>query len=204
MQRIVGKTASDIRKHPMLLTVPEMLFAFLSIFTCLLYIDGVKPDDIPPDMQRMFLLSFLFIGLMRFFRAAGSRYRNPSPALRRLDFTAAAVCAVSCVLLLFRSDPVMQTWVCRVFLLMTLARRVLSVIQDPRWHSILVNIALAALTVYYTIELWIPGSTWVGVCDTMLLAAWLSLMFFPGFAWNCCERSPGKPMARRFSLVWSC
>ena len=58
---------------------------------------------------------------------------------------------------------------------MTLARRVLSVIQDPRWHSILVNIALAALTVYYTIELWIPGSTWVGVCDTMLLAAWLSL-----------------------------
>ena len=175
MQRIVGKTASDIRKHPMLLIVPEMLFAFLSIFTCLLYIDGVKPDDIPPDMQRMFLLSFLFIGLMQFFRAAGNRYRNPSSALRRLDFTAAAVCAVSCVLLLFRSDPVMQTWVCRVFLLMTLARRVLSVIQDPRWHSILVNIALAALTVYYTIELWIPGSTWVGVCDTMLLAAWLSL-----------------------------
>ena len=175
MQRIAGKTASDIRKHPMLLTVPEMLFAFLSIFTCLLYIDGVMPDDIPPDMQRMFLLSFLFIGLMRFFRAAGNRYRNPSSALRRLDFTAAAVCAVSCVLLLFRSDPVMQTWVCRVFLLMTLARRVLSVIQDPRWHSILVNIALAALTVYYTIELWIPGSTWVGVCDTMLLAAWLSL-----------------------------
>ena len=175
MQRIVGKTASDIRKHPMLLTVPEMLFAFLSIFTCLLYIDGVMPDDIPPDMQRMFLLSFLFIGLMQFFRAAGNRYRNPSSALRRLDFTAAAVCAVSCVLLLFRSDPVMQTWVCRVFLLMTLVRRVLSVIQDPRWHSILVNIALAALTVYYTIELWIPGSTWVGVCDTMLLAAWLSL-----------------------------
>ena len=175
MQRFVGKTASDIRKHPMLLTVPEMLFAFLSIFTCLLYIDGVMPDNIPPEMQRLFLLSFLFVGLMRLFRAAGNRYRSPSPAMRWLDFTAAAVCAVSCVLLLFRSDPVMQTWVCRVFLLMTLARRVLSVIQDPRWHSILVNIALAALTVYYTIELWIPGSTWVGVCDTMLLAAWLSL-----------------------------
>ena len=175
MQRFVGKTASDIRNHPMLLTVPEMFFAFLSVFTCLLYMDGVMPDSIPPEMQRLFLLSFLFIGLMRFFRAEGNRYRNPSPALRRLDFTAAAICAVSCVLLLFRSDPDMQTWVCRVFLLITLTRRVLSVIQDPRWHNILVNIALAALTVYYTIEVWIPGRTWVGVCDTMLLAAWLSL-----------------------------
>ena len=175
MQRFVGKTASDIRKHPMLLTVPEMLFAFLSIFTCLLYIDGVMPDNIPPEMQRLFLLSFLFIGLMRLFRAAGNRYRSPLPAMRRLDFTAAVICAVSCMLLLFRSDPVMQTWVCRVFVLMTLARRVLSVIQDPRWHNILVNTALAALTVYYAIELWVTGSAWVGVCDSMLLAAWLSL-----------------------------
>ena len=76
MQRFVGKTASDIRNHPMLLTVPEMLFAFLSVFTCLLYIDGVMPDSIPPEMQRLFLLSFLFIGLMRFFRAEGNRYRR--------------------------------------------------------------------------------------------------------------------------------
>ena len=176
MQTIAGKTASDIRKHPMLLTVPEMLFAFLSILTCLLYTDGVRPDSIPPDMQRMFLLSFLFIGLMRFFRAAGNRYRNPAPAMRGLDFAAAAICAVSCALLLFRSDPVMQAWVCRLFLFVTLARRVLSVMQNPRWHNILLNIALAALTVYYTIELWITGSTWVGVCDSMLMAAWLSLI----------------------------
>ena len=69
----------------------------------------------------------------------------------------------------------MQTWVCRVFLLTTLARRVLSVIQNPRWHNILVNIALAALTVYYTIELWITDGTWVGVFDCMQVAAWLSL-----------------------------
>lgn len=176
MKKIPRETASDIRKHPMLLTVSEIVFAALSIFTCLLYTDGVRPDHIPPEMQRLFLLSFLFIGLMRFFRAAGNRYRNPSPALRRLDFAAAAICAVSCALLLFRSDPVMQTWVCRVFLLTTLARRVLSVIQNPRWHNILVNIALAAMTVYYTIGLWITGSAWVGVCDCMQMAAWLSLV----------------------------
>lgn len=104
MQNITGKTRSFIRKYPMLLTVPEMIFAFLSIFTCLLYTEGVMPDSIPADMQRMFLLSFLFIGLMRFLRAAGNRYRNPGTALRRLDFTAAAICAVSFVLLLFRCD----------------------------------------------------------------------------------------------------
>ncbi len=176
MKRIPRETASDIRKHPMLLTVPEMIFATLSIFTCLLYTEGIRPDYIPPEMQRLFLLSFLFIGLMRFFRAAGNRYCNPSPALRWLDFAAAAICAVSCALLMFRNDPVMQTWVCRVFLLTTLARRVLSVIQNPRWHNILVNIALAALTVYYTIELWITDGTWVGVFDCMQVAAWLSLV----------------------------
>jgi len=175
MKRIPRETASDIRKHPMFLTIPEIVFAALSIFTCLLYTDGVRPDHIPPEMQRLFLLSFLFIGLMRFFRAAGNRYRNPSPALRRLDFAAAAICAVSCALLMFRSDPVMQVWVCRLFLFVTLARRVLSVIQDPRWHNILVNIALAALTVYYTIELWVTGGAWVGVFDCMQMAAWLSL-----------------------------
>ena len=175
MKRIPRETASDIRKHPMFLTIPEIVFATLSIFTCLLYTDGVRPDHIPPEMQRLFLLSFLFIGLMRFFRAAGNRYRNPSPALRRLDFAAAAICAVSCALLMFRSDPVMQVWVCRLFLFVTLARRVLSVIQDPRWHNILVNIALAALTVYYTIELWVTGGAWVGVFDCMQMAAWLSL-----------------------------
>ena len=176
MQNMTGKIGSGIRKHPMLLTVPEMIFAFLSIFTCLLYTDGVMPDDIPADMLRMFLLSFLFIGLMRFFRAAGNRYRNPGPALRRLDFTAAAICAVSSILLLFRSDPVMQEWVCKLFLFVTLARRVISVIQNPKWHNTLVNIALAALTVYYTVELWIPGGAWVGVCNSMQMAAWLSLV----------------------------
>ena len=96
---------------------------------------------------------------MRFFRAAGNRYRNPSPAPRQLDFAAAAICAVSCALLLFRSDPVMQVWVCRLFLFVTLARRFLSVTQDPRWHNILVNIALAALAVYYTIELWLGSDS---------------------------------------------
>ena len=96
MKRIPRETASDIRKHPMFLTIPEIVFAALSIFTCLLYTDGVRPDHIPPEMQRLFLLSFMFIGLMRFFRAAGNRYRNPSPALRWLDFATAAVCAVCC------------------------------------------------------------------------------------------------------------
>ena len=90
------KPAGRIERHPMILTVPEMIFTFLSIPFCIMSAYGLASGS-SDEFVKVLQLAFLMIGLMRLFRALGNRYRKPAPALKGLDLAAACI-MILCVL----------------------------------------------------------------------------------------------------------
>ena len=73
------KPVSRTKAHPMILTVPEMIFTFLSIPFCIMSSFGLATGS-ADEFVKILQQAFLMIGLMRLFRALGNRYRNPAPA----------------------------------------------------------------------------------------------------------------------------
>ena len=90
----VGRT----KEHPMILTVPEMIFTFLSIPFCIMSSYGLASGS-ADEFVKALQLAFLMIGLMRLFRALGNRYRKPAPALKGLDLAATGI-MILCVIML--------------------------------------------------------------------------------------------------------
>jgi hypothetical protein len=116
-----NKPVSRTEKHPMILTVPEMIFTFLSIPFCIMSSYGLATgsgDEFVKPLQ----LAFLMIGLMRLFRALGNRYRKPGPALKWLDLAAAGIMVLCVVMLQLRKQfPEAHEWGCKLFVVIVLA-----------------------------------------------------------------------------------
>ena len=178
------KPAGFTQKHPMVLTIPEMIFTFLSIPFCIMSSYGLATGS-GDEFVKALQLSFLLIGLMRIFRALGNRYRKPSPALKVLDLAAAGFMILCIVLLQLKKQfPDAHEWACKGFVIIVLAGRILSVVQEPKRANILQNIVLAGFVVFLTINLWNKDTCFMGEGSTLTLAAYLSLINIMSFAFS--------------------
>ena len=176
----VGRT----QKHPMILTVPEMIFTFLSIPFCIMSSYGLATDS-ADEFVKVLQLAFLMIGLMRLFRALGNRYRKPAPALKWLDLAAAGILVLCAVMLQLRKQfPQADEWACKLYVIIVLAGRVLSIVNEPKKANILQNIVLAGFVVFMTVNLWNPDTCFMGEGSTLTLAAYLSLINIMSFAFS--------------------
>ena len=178
------KSASRTEKHPMILTVPEMIFTFLSIPFCIMSAYGLASDS-TDEFVTVLQLAFLMIGLMRLFRALGNRYRKPAPALKWLDLAAAGIMILCAVMLFLRKQfPQAHEWGCKLFVVIVLAGRILSIIQTPKRANILQNIVLAGFVVFLTFNLWNKDTCFMGEGSTLTLAVYLSLINIMSFAFS--------------------
>ena len=176
----IGRT----EKHPMILTVPEMVFTFLSIPFCIMSSYGLASGS-ADEFVKMLQLAFLMIGLMRLFRALGNRYRKPAPALKRLDLAAAGIMLLSVIMLQMKARfPAAHEWACKLYVAVVLAGRILSVVQMPKRANILQNIVLAGFVVFLTFNLWNKDTCSMGEGSTLTLAAYLSLINIMSFAFS--------------------
>ena len=176
----IGRT----EKHPMILTVPEMIFTFLSIPFCIMSSYGLATGS-ADEFVKVLELAFLMIGLMRLFRALGNRYRKPAPALKWLDFAAAGIMVLCMIILQLKKQfPDAGEWACKLYVIIVLAGRVLSVVQMPKRANILQNIVLAGFVVFLTFNLWNKDACSMGEGSTLTLAAYLSLINIMSFAFS--------------------
>ena len=178
------KPVSRTREHPMILTVPEMIFTFLSIPFCIMGSYGLATGSVD-EFTKVLQLAFLMIGLMRLFRALGNRYRKPASMLKWLDLAAAGIMFLCTVMLQLKKQfPESHEWACKLFVIIVLAGRILSVIQMPKRANILQNIVLAGFVVFMTINLWNKDTCFLGEGSTLTLAAYLSLINIMSFAFS--------------------
>ena len=137
------------------------------------------------EFVKVLQLAFLMIGLMRLFRALGNRYRKPAPALKRLDLAAACIMILCVIPLQLRNQfPQAHEWACKLFVVIVLAGRILSVVQTPKRANILQNIVLAGFVIFMTINLWNKDTCFLGEGSTLTLAAYLSLVNIMSFAFS--------------------
>ena len=179
-----NKPAGRTERHPMLLTVPEMIFTFLSIPLCIMSSYGLATGSVD-EFVKPLQLAFLLIGLMRLFRALGNRYRKPGSLLKWLDLAAAGIMILCVVLMQMRKQfPAADEWACKLFVIIVLAGRILSVVQEPKKANILQNIVLAGFVVFMTFNLWDKSTCSLGEGSTLTLAAYLSLINIMSFAFS--------------------
>lgn len=179
-----SKPAGRTKEHPMILTVPEMVFTFLSIPFCIMSSYGLATGS-ADEFVKTLQLACLMIGLMRLFRALGNRYRKPSPALKGLDLAAAGIMVISVILLQLKKQfPEADAWVCKLFVVIVLAGRILSIIQMPKRANILQNIVLAGFVVFMTFNLWNKDTCFLGEGSALTLAAYMSLINIMSFAFS--------------------
>ena len=178
------KPVSRTREHPMILTVPEMIFTFLSIPFCIMGSYGLATGSVD-EFTKVLQLAFLMIGLMRLFRALGNRYRKPASMLKWLDLAAAGIMFLCAVMLQLKKQfPESHEWACKLFVIIVLAGRILSAVQMPKRANILQNIVLAGFVVFMTINLWNKDTCFLGEGSTLTLAAYLSLINIMSFAFS--------------------
>ena len=176
--------AGRTEKHPMILTVPEMIFTFLSIPFCIMSSYGLATDSVG-EFVKILQLAFLMIGLMRLFRALGNRYRKPAPALKWLDLAAAGIMVLCAVMLQMRKQfPQADEWACKLYVIIVLAGRAVSIANEPKKANILQNIVLAGFVGFMTVNLWNPDTCFMGEGSTLTLAAYLSLINIMSFAFS--------------------
>ena len=179
-----NKPTGRTERHPMILTVPEMIFTFLSIPLCIMSSYGLATGSVD-EFVKPLQLAFLLIGLMRLFRALGNRYRKPGSLLKWLDLAAAGIMILCTVLLQLRKQfPAADEWACKLFVIIVLAGRILSVVQEPKKANILQNIVLAGFVVFMTFNLWDKSTCSLGEGSTLTLAAYLSLINIMSFAFS--------------------
>lgn len=178
------KKKKSSNRHPVALSILEMVFTLLSIPLCMLYGIGVLKSS-PEEFTRVLQTALLFIGLMRLFRSLGNRYRRPNHLVRRLDLACAPVLFVCVVVLGFsRNNPDAQLWICRLFLIMVLAGRAVSVVNNHKWNNIVQNVVLACVTVFLSLDLWSKNSSGKGMAWIILIAAAISLLNVLSFAFD--------------------
>ena len=178
------RPVSRTKEHPMILTVPEMIFTFLSIPFCIMSSYGLASGS-ADEFVKTLQLAFLMIGLMRLFRALGNRYRKPAPALKGLDLAAAGIMILCVVILQLKKQiPEAHEWGCKLFVVIVLAGRILSIVQEPKRANILQNIVLIGFVVFLTFNLWNKDTCFMGEGSTLTLAAYLSLINIMSFAFS--------------------
>ena len=159
------------KEHPMILTVPEMIFTFLSIPFCIMCSYGLATGS-ADEFIKTLQLAYLLLGLVRLFRALGSRYRKPAPAQKGLDLTAAGIMLLCIIMLQMKKQfPDAHEWACKLYVILVLAGRILSAVLAPKRANILQNIVLAGFVVFMTFNLWNKDTCFLGEGSTLTLAA---------------------------------
>jgi uncharacterized membrane protein len=147
------------------------------MFACISYESKVLPYLADKNVNLLLSAAFLLMGLARFFRVLGDRYRISDTRRKTLDFVSGAVFIVCALLLLVNGrSPWTHQAACVVFLFSFLVGRVLAVVHDHGKANVILNTATASLVIYYTFYLWNPGTAWIGWVTTMTVAAFTALL----------------------------
>ena len=88
------------------------------------------------------------------------------------------------ILQLKKQIPEAHEWGCKLFVVIVLAGRILSIVQEPKRANILQNIVLIGFVVFLTFNLWNKDTCFMGEGSTLTLAAYLSLINIMSFAFS--------------------
>lgn len=159
-------------------TFVEMFFSLLMIPVGLAAAQGFDGAENAIEILAFLMLAeFVLLSLTTALRAKARRYRNQIPERRRLDFIFAGLflaCAVA--IFIWPTLPVMAiTGV--VFMASLIPDRVLSILRNRRWFSIVLNVAFILLVLFSVWDIWSGAeSQLLFVIVVMLLIACRSLI----------------------------
>ncbi len=159
-------------------TFVEMFFSLLMIPVGLAAARGFDGAENAIEMLAFLMLAeFVLLALTTSLRAKARRYRNQIPERRRLDFIFSGlflVCAVA--IFIWPTLPVMAI-AGAVFMASLIPDRVLSILRNRRWFSILLNTAFILLVLFSVWDIWSGAeSQLIFVVVVMLLIACRSLI----------------------------
>ena len=159
-------------------TIAEMFFSLLMIPLGLAAAKGLEGVENTEELLAFLVLAeFVLLSLTTFLRAMARRYRNQIPERRRLDFIFSGLflaCAVA--IFIWPTLPAM-TIAGIVFMASLIPSRVLSIIRNRRWFSIVLNVAFILLVLSLMWDLWADAETRLFfVVAVMLLIALTSLI----------------------------
>ncbi len=155
-----------------------MFFSLLMIPVGLAAAQGFDGAENAIEMLAFLMLAeFVLLSLTTALRAQARRYRNQIPERRRLDFIFAGLfLACSVAIFIWPTLPVMAiTGV--VFMASLIPDRVLSILRNRRWFSIVLNVAFILLVLFSMWDIWSGAeSQLLFVIVVMLLIACRSLI----------------------------
>lgn len=136
------------------LTILEMFFSLLMIPCGLAFTEVLSENVADDQLAFLMLLEFFLLALVTFLRAKEKRYRTQARERRLLDFIFSGA-FLACAAAIFIS-PVLPVRVIAgiVFMLSLIPGRVLSIIRNRKWFSIVLNAATILLIIFLLCSIW--------------------------------------------------
>ena len=154
-------------------TIAEMFFSLLMIplgFAAAQGLDGV--DNAMEALAILMLGEFVLLSLTSFLRAVARRYRHQIPERRRLDFILSGAFLACAVAIYIKPSLLVMMIAGIVFMASLIPGRVLSILRNRKWYSILLNVAFILLVLFSVWDVWTEAeSQLMFVVVVMLLIA---------------------------------
>ena len=137
-------------------TIVEMFLSLLMIPIGLAAAKGFDGAENAEEMLAFLMLSeFVLLSLTNFLRATARRYKHQIPEQRRVDLIFLGL-FLACAVAIFIWPTLMVMMICgAVFMVSLIPGRVLSILRNRRWYSIVLNVAFILLVLFSMWEVWV-------------------------------------------------
>lgn len=176
------KAGKKIKRQSMkFATILEMLFSLVLIPCGLSLVQIVEEPTPDADKATTLMQVFLLLGLATLMRAVAKRYRKQARERRLVDYVFAGVfLAVAGIIATNPLSIIVWGIANVVFLVSLIPGRVLAIMRNRRWYSVLLNGLIILGIVYFAVTIWMveEETEIVFMYLTMLTAIMISLRSF--------------------------
>lgn len=158
-------------------TILEMFFSLLMIPLGLAAAQGLDGAMTKDQLAFLMLAEFVLLSLTTFLRASACRYRSQIPEHRKIDFIFAGLFLACAIAIFIEPSLTVMTITACIFMISLIPGRVLSIMRNRKWYSIVLNVAFILAVLSTMWDLWSDAESQVFFSVVvMLLIALLSLV----------------------------
>ena len=159
------------------LTIVEMILSLLMIPVGLAAAQGIDGAMTQDQLAFLMLAEFVLLSLTTLLRASARRYRTQIPERRKLDFIFAGLFLACAIAIFIEPSLTVMTITACIFMVSLIPGRVLSILRNRKWYSIVLNVVFILLVLSAMWDIWSDATTQVFFAVVvMLLIALLSLV----------------------------
>ena len=159
------------------LTIVEMILSLLMIPVGLAAAQGIDGAMTKDQLAFLMLAEFVLLSLTTLLRASARRYRTQIPERRKLDFIFAGLFLACAIAIFIEPSLTVMTITACIFMVSLIPGRVLSILRNRKWYSIVLNVVFILLVLSAMWDIWSDATTQVFFAVVvMLLIALLSLV----------------------------